>query len=67
MGKRVKNLHICNDKPLHSVCPRYGMAFKIPLGSSILHLGQPKPHAFKYFALNAMGHLEELHSFLASN
>jgi len=47
MGKRVKNLHICNDKPLQNLCPRYRTAFKIPPGLSILHVGQPQPRPFE--------------------
>jgi len=43
------------------------MAFKIPLGLSILSVGQPQPQPFKYFALDAMGHLGKLHSFLTAH
>jgi len=43
---------------------RYKMAFKIPFGLSILPVGQPQPQPFKYFALDATGHLGKLHSFL---
>jgi len=44
------------------------MAFKhlkSPPRTSVLPVGQPQPQPFKYFALNAMGYLEKLHSFLA--
>jgi len=37
---------------------------KISLGSSILSVGQPQRQPFKYFAVNAMGHLGKLHPFL---
>jgi len=46
------------------MCPRYSVAFKIPLGMSVLHVGQPQPQPFKYFAHDAMGHLGKLCSFL---
>jgi hypothetical protein len=45
--------------------PRYRTAFKIPLGLSIPHVGQLQSQPFKYFTLNAMGHLGILHSLLA--
>ena len=44
--------------------PRHRTAFKIPLGSSILSLGPLQLQPFKYFALNAMGHIRKCHSFL---
>ena len=65
MGKRVKNLHIRNNKPLQFVRPWYRMAFKIPLVSSILHVGQPEPSPFKCLVLSTMGHLGKCHSFSA--
>jgi len=62
--KEVKrNNRIIN---LYSTCiPDIGQHLKSPLGSSILHVGQPQPQPFKYFALNAMVHLGKLHSILA--
>ena len=44
---------------------RYRTAFKIPLGSSVLHVGQPHPQPFKYFTLSAMVHLGKLQAILA--
>src|SRR5215469_11549560 len=33
-------------KPLEYVRPTYRTAYKLPLGSSVLHLGQPQPQPF---------------------
>jgi hypothetical protein len=51
--------------PLEYMRPGCRMAFKFLRGSSVLHAGLPQPQPFKYFALNAVGYLEKLHSFLA--
>jgi len=51
---------------LYSTCVLdVGQHLKSPGSPSILRVGQPQPQPFKYFALNAMGYLEKLHSFLA--
>jgi hypothetical protein len=50
--------------PLEYVRPIYGTAFKTPQGSSVLYVGQPQSQPFKHFALDAMGQIGKIHSFL---
>jgi hypothetical protein len=46
------------------VHPRHGTEFKIPRSSGVQSIGQPQPQPFKYLALDAMGHLGKLYSFV---
>src|SRR5215510_3938100 len=48
MRGKPTNTPIINSvyKPLEYVRPIYRTAYKLPLGSSVLHLGQPQPQPF---------------------